>query len=415
MSVDTPARIAILGAGPIGLETALYARFLGYDVDIYERGGVAENILAWGHVRMFTPFGQNRSRLGLAALTAQEVGGLPADGDLLTGREYLERYLAPLSRSDLLDGNIHERTEVLAIGRKKQWKGENVGSESRDNDDFQILLRERNKSERTASADVVVDCTGTYGDHNWLGRGGLPAPGEQSARRRIEYRLPDVLGESRHRYAGRRVVVIGAGHSAATTVVALAELAQQEPETRVTWITRGPSDEPIPRIKGDRFPERDHLASAANHVSQAKDARVSHWPETTIREIRWKKDAGVFKLKLGGRHAGKLEADRVIANVGYRPNLDLFRELHVQTCYATEGPMKLASALAAAGDDKPQGAFGPETLLTPEPDFYILGAKSYGRNSQFFLSNGFDQIRALFTILGDRPDLDLYSTVGKLP
>ena len=38
MAVDTPAKIAILGAGPIGLEAALYDRYLGYEVDVFERG-----------------------------------------------------------------------------------------------------------------------------------------------------------------------------------------------------------------------------------------------------------------------------------------------------------------------------------------------------------------------------------------
>ena len=74
MAVDTPARIAILGAGPIGVETALYARFLGYDVDLYERQEVAANLLRWGHVRMFSPFSWNSSPLGLAALAAQAKG-----------------------------------------------------------------------------------------------------------------------------------------------------------------------------------------------------------------------------------------------------------------------------------------------------------------------------------------------------
>ena len=32
MMLDTPATIAITGNGPIGLEAALYARFLGYQV-----------------------------------------------------------------------------------------------------------------------------------------------------------------------------------------------------------------------------------------------------------------------------------------------------------------------------------------------------------------------------------------------
>ena len=72
MSIETPAKIAVLGAGPIGLEAALYARYLGYDVEIFERGQAAENVLRWGHVRMFSPFHMNRSPLGLAALTAQD-------------------------------------------------------------------------------------------------------------------------------------------------------------------------------------------------------------------------------------------------------------------------------------------------------------------------------------------------------
>src|SRR5690348_1003548 len=125
MAVDTPARIAILGAGPIGLEAALYARYLGYDVDVYERGRVGEHFLQWGHGRMFTPFGESVSPLGLAALTAQDESWKPpAAGALLTGREFVERYLAPLSRSDLLADSVHERTEALAISRGGLRKGE---------------------------------------------------------------------------------------------------------------------------------------------------------------------------------------------------------------------------------------------------------------------------------------------------
>ena len=44
MMVDTPATIAVLGAGPIGLEAALYGRFLGYAVNVYERGRVGDNL-----------------------------------------------------------------------------------------------------------------------------------------------------------------------------------------------------------------------------------------------------------------------------------------------------------------------------------------------------------------------------------
>jgi hypothetical protein len=52
--------------------------------------------------------------------------------------------------------------------------------------------------------------------------------------------------------------------------------------------------------------------------------------------------------------------------------------------------------------------------MNPEPDFYILGAKSYGRNSQFLVSIGLQQIRDVFSVIHDRENLDLYSSARKL-
>ena len=107
----------------------------------------------------------------------------------------------------------------------------------------------------------------------------------------------------------------------------------------------------------------------------------------------------------------------VVANVGYRPDRDLYAELQVHECYATGGPMKLAASLMkqTSTDCLAQHSSGPETLLTPEPNFYVLGAKSYGRRSNFLVSAGLEQIRDLFRILGDRPTLDLYAGPTHLP
>jgi hypothetical protein len=47
-------------------------------------------------------------------------------------------------------------------------------------------------------------------------------------------------------------------------------------------------------------------------------------------------------------------------------------------------------------------------LTSPEPDFFILGARSYGRGSTFLLKLGFEQIRDVLTLLGgedNRPPL----------
>ena len=73
--------------------------------------------------------------------------------------------------------------------------------------------------------------------------------------------------------------------------------------------------------------------------------------------------------------------------------------------------MALAAALLAsradAGDAPPdcleQVSHGPETLKNPEPDFYILGAKSYGRNAYFLLRLGHQQIEDVMSLLAASP------------
>ena len=69
MAIDTPATILIIGAGPLGLETALYARYLGYDVIACEAGDVGSHVKQWEHVEMFSPFSMNASPVSYTHLT----------------------------------------------------------------------------------------------------------------------------------------------------------------------------------------------------------------------------------------------------------------------------------------------------------------------------------------------------------
>jgi cation diffusion facilitator CzcD-associated flavoprotein CzcO len=425
MAVDTPARIAILGAGPIGIEAALYARYLGYDVDLYERGRVAEHVRQWGHVRMFSPFGMNRSTLGLAALKAQDPENAPpGDEELLTGREWVERYVQPLSQSDLVIDSLREHTTIEAIGKSWLLKTEAPGSEVRGDEPFRLLVRDADGHERLEHADVVIDATGVYASPNWLGQAGIRAVGEKHAGPQIEYHVPDVLGAGRERYAGKRVLVIGAGYSAATSVTALARLAAEAPGTSVVWITRKPADavgaHPVVEIAGDRLPERRRVATAANALAAGGSPFVRHVPGAAVQEVHYDQAADRFRVTLAFLEETDFAAeqvfDRIVANVGYRPDRKLYRELQVHECYASEGPMKLAAALAGetSADCLDQPTTGPQTLLNPEPNFYVLGAKSYGRGSQFLFRNGLEQIRQLFTIIGDREGLNLYETAKSL-
>src|SRR5690242_16514866 len=93
-------RIAVLGAGPVGLEAALYGASLGCEVTLFEAGTVGENYERWGHVTLFSPWRMNHTPLGLQAIAATATPGrAPGPEDLLTGREHRRLYLEPLSRS----------------------------------------------------------------------------------------------------------------------------------------------------------------------------------------------------------------------------------------------------------------------------------------------------------------------------
>src|SRR6185312_13894757 len=92
---------------------------------------------------------------------------------------------------------------------------------------------------KVIKADAVIDASGTWHSPNPTGANGLAAIGEQDAADRIAYGMPDVLGKERARYAGKTVAVLGAGHSAIGTLMDLARLAEQSPETRPIWLLRG--------------------------------------------------------------------------------------------------------------------------------------------------------------------------------
>jgi thioredoxin reductase len=394
---DLP-RVAVLGGGPVGLEAALYASALGLPFTVYERGHIGENLRRWGHVRMFSPFGWNATPLGLARVRADQPDHpLPGPNDLLTGREHTAAYLEPLALSPALTPAIRENTAVVRVGRRALLKGDYAGDARRAREPFRLLLRDDKGKEHVEAADAVLDCTGVYGKLRWLGDGGIPAVGETAARPHVAYGLEDVAGERRGHYADKTTLVIGSGHSAATTVCALAALAHGAPATWAVWLARGAGSQPIRRIVSDPLRERDLVAVRANNLATRPDGNVEFHPQTVVEAVE---TAGPDRgFKVVGRCAGKTvcwEVDRVIANVGYSPDSDLYRELQVQECPATLRPLN------------PAAAQGPAALRQPEPNFFVLGAKSQGRGSNFLLRTGFEQVRDAFALLLGKPGLDLY-------
>ncbi len=173
-------------------------------VTIYERGEIGEYLGRWGHVRLFTPFGMNSTPLGLEEIRKEHPSHqLPSANDLLTGLDYRENYLSPLSLTSALCSSIQVKTEVMYIGRAGLLKTDPPSDTKRANAPFRLLVREPKQVERVDEADVVLDCSGTYGRHRWLGEGGIPAIGEIAAEKQIAYGVEDIQGAKKRRMPGK--------------------------------------------------------------------------------------------------------------------------------------------------------------------------------------------------------------------
>ncbi|MFM9960883.1 MAG: NAD(P)-binding domain-containing protein [Planctomycetaceae bacterium] len=449
-------RIAIIGAGPIGLEAALLARQLGHDVQVFEKGLVGESLLEWGHVRLFTPFGMNSSEWGRGAI-ARSFGAdaVPRDDELLTGRQFAAYYLQRLAQLPELAGCLQTHSAVLSITRRHFRKPDGIGSAARAAQPFQLLIQKQvpttprklqqqicrtddvaetddetelilRMGQRWEYADVVMDCSGTYPNHNGLASGGGPCLGEKEYLNEISFRLRKIDPQ---KHGGKRTLVVGSGFSAATSVIALDELARQHPRTEVLWIANSlpgalPTVGPLERVPNDPLRERDQLAVRANELAVLGRIESGRRPKSQRPTVTWLADASISRASLteddkqlvfeldwsratgqGGQLPTQLTVDRLIANVGYRPNRSIYEELHVHECYATQGPIKLAAKLLGetSTDCLSQSSHGGDVLKNPEPNFFILGSKSYGRNSQFLLRVGLEQVREVLSSFRSRP------------
>lgn len=204
MSNNKTFCIGIIGSGPIGLECGLHALKHGYEFVIFESGDdIANNVRLWSHVRLFTPFSMNMSLLGKTLLKRDHD-----DDRFLTGSEYIEQYLRPVS--DLLKPNIRLRHRVISVSRHCKEK-------------FIVLVENGlNQCEELLTFDCVIDASGTYSCPNYVGPGNLPAINERRlstiTSSPITYRVPQFDFQS---MAGKRILLIGKGHSAATSAVFL--------------------------------------------------------------------------------------------------------------------------------------------------------------------------------------------------
>ncbi|MBN9206193.1 FAD-dependent oxidoreductase [Methylibium petroleiphilum] len=386
--------VVVIGAGPAGLAAAAHLVQRGLPVEVLEAGPtVASNLAGVRQVRLFSPWRYNVDRASRALL--EPTGWqAPDDEALPTAGELVDHYLAPLARTAALAPHIRLRARVTAISRSGHDKVRTAG---RDSSAF-ILRVETPDGTHEQRARAVIDASGTWSQPNPLGIHGLPALGEVENRDHIVYGMPDILGGERARYAGRTVLVVGAGHSAAGNLLALATLAADVPDTRIAWVVRGAD---LRRLFGggenDGLPARGELGSRLRGLVEA--GRLEVHTGFGIRAIE-RTPQGLRVVAEDATRGAVEGVDEIVAATGARPDLSLTRELRVRHDPWLESTDALAPLIDpnvhSCGTVRPHGH---RELAHPETGFFAIGAKSYGRAPNFLLATGYEQARSVVAAL----------------
>jgi hypothetical protein len=390
--------VAVIGGGPVGLAAAAHLVARGLPVKVYEAGpAIGRNVRDWGHVRLFTPWRYCVDQAATALLARQ--GWRTPDADAFpTGGDLVSAYLEPLAATPELTAFIETNARVAAISRHGLDKVVSPGRKARP---F-VLIVKAGDSVRRDLARAVVDASGTWATPNPLGASGLPAVGEAQFADRIAYGIPDILGRDRHLYAGRKTLVVGSGHSAGNALLELALLTKDEASASLLWATRSVD---LARIysggDADQLPARGELGANVRELVDRGRVKLT----TGFAILALSKERGAIVVKgetaKGLRWIGPV--DRIVAATGQRPDLSLTRELRLDLDPWLESAKSLGPLIDpnvhSCGSVPPHGH---RELSHPEPGFYTVGVKSYGRAPTFLLLTGYEQVRSVAAaIAGD--------------
>ncbi|WP_434444053.1 FAD-dependent oxidoreductase [Lentzea sp. E54] len=382
--------VVVVGAGPAGLSAAAHLVGRGEQVLVLEAGERAGAAVSqWNHVRLFSRWSELVDPAAERLLAP--TGWTRPDGDAYpTGAEWADLYLAPLAA--VLGDRVRFGARVVGVARRGRDRVVDAG---REEEPLTVHVRTAAGEERV-SARAVIDASGTWGSPNPLGGDGLPAVGEEAAAAQIGYRVPDVATE-RERYAGKRIAVAGSGHSALTALVALADLAEQEPGTKIVWLLRrGAVGNAFGGGEADQLPARGALGLRARKAAEAGHIETV----TGFRAAAVERDAdGRLTLEsFDGRRVGGV--DEVVVLTGFRPDLSWLSEIRLDLDPVLQAPARLAPLIDpnvhSCGTVYPHGE---RELRHPEPNVYLVGMKSYGRAPTFLSLTGYEQVRSVVAAL----------------
>jgi thioredoxin reductase len=383
--------VVVIGAGPQGLAAAAHLTERGVPVIVLEAGvSAATAVREWGHVRLFSEWSELVD--AAAARLLEPTGWTAPTRGFPTGAQWVSGYLAPLA--DALGEGVRYGARVVGVSRRGR---DRLVDAARAEQPFTVHVEHANGGEERLDARAVIDATGTWASPNPAGADGLPALGERAVSELLDYRIPDY--RHRTRYEGTHNVVVGSGHSAVTAVIALGRIARRDPSTRVTWVLRrGAVGNTFGGGAADELPARGRLGITAREFVDAGLIELV----TGFRVERIDRDGErVVLTSEDGRSLAP--ADHVAVLTGFRPDLSFLSELRLELDPTLQAPVRIAAEIDpnihSCGS---VAATGAADLAQPEADFYLVGAKSYGRAPTFLAMTGYEQVRSVVAeVAGD--------------
>ncbi len=272
---DRQTDVAIIGAGPSGLELAIALKHAGIKFALIDAGNVGSTFAWWAPG---TRFFSSPERIAIAGVPLITINQEKATRD-----EYLAYLRGVVQQFDI---EVKSGTRVVHI------TGESSG--------FAL-------STKGSGAELV-----SHGSRIVLAIGNMHRP-----------RLIDVPGEDRphvshyladpHRYFGRRVLIVGGKNSAVEAAIRLYRVG-----ARVSISYRGEMFDPK-RVKYWLRPELEWLISKG---------RITFHPQTEVEAI----DEACVRLRstVAGQSPSPLHVDDVLLLTGYVQDTVLFEQLGVE-------------------------------------------------------------------------------------
>ena len=182
-------------------------------------------------------------------------------------------------------------------------------------------------------------------------------------------------------------------------------MKEQHPDTQLFWIIKQAIDQlPYCYSPDDPLEQRRELARKVNEIYARGQVFSKIYTNAVIMKLTRSSSGSSVDLALDGPSSEVLSnIDLIIANTGSQPDRSLYADLSVHECYRSKGPMALAVQLCSSRgvDCLQQSSHGVKSMLTTEKNFFIVGNKSYGKQTNFLMQIGFQQVTDVFQLIAE--------------